>query len=356
MKRAVLVVVAILAVALLGFVVYLLTWPVPIEPEAWEAPVYDPTAWTPTGFTGGKRVTLPDGHGPEDIQVDEKGRVFGGLQDGRILRWDDPDAAPTELVNTGGRPLGLHMDAQGRLLVADAFEGLLRVDPDSGAIEVLATECGGRPLVFTDDLEVATDGTIWFSDASTQFTQPEWKMDILQNRPLGRLCSWDPTTGLVTEVVKDLYFANGIAVDPFGRFVLVNETDRYRVRKLWLEGERAGQVDVLIDNLPGFPDGISTGTDGTFWIALASPRNPIVDAASDKPWLRKLMVRLPDALQPAPEHTARAIGVDADGNVLHDLFDPEGTAIWMSTSVQEHDGRLYIGSLEDDGWASAKRP
>ncbi len=357
MKRPIVVALGLLAALFGALLGYLLTWPVPIAPEPWTAPRYDPAAWQPTGDLAGlERVALPAAHGPEDVEVDARGRVFAGLHDGTLLRWDDLTAPPTVLANTGGRPLGLHWDAQGRLLVADAFAGLLRVDPDSGAIEVLATRCGGLPLVFTDDLETAPDGTIWFSDASVRFPQSDWGLDIIENGPNGRLCAYDPQTGLVTEALDGLYFANGVAVSPGGDFLLIAETSRYRIRKLWISGPRAGEHAVLVDNLPGFPDGISTGTDDTYWIAIASPRNSVLDAAADKPWLRRLIVRLPDAVQPAPERTARAIGIDGEGRVKHDLFDPTGASLHVVTSVQERDGWLYLGSLVDDALARVRRP
>jgi len=335
---------------------YLLAWPVPIAPVAWEAPVFDPADWPGTGtLAHAEQGTIPDGHGPEDVEVDDRGRIYAGVADGRILRWEKPEGPPTVLAETGGRPLGLDWDGAGNLLVADAWKGLLAIDP-SGRIEVLATECGGTPLVFTDDVMAAADGTIWFSEASDGCRQPDWKLDLFESRPRGRLCAWEPATGMAREVLGDLYFANGVAVDPEQQFVLVNETSRYRVRKLWIAGPKSGTNEVLIDNLPGFPDGISTGTGGVFWIAIVSPRNSLLDGAADKPWLRSVMMRLPAFLQPAPERTARAIGIDAEGRVIHDLYDPEGRGIYVVTSVQERAGHLYLGSLVDDAWARVPVP
>lgn len=331
-----------------------------LDPESWTAPVPEPQRWSPTGNLADLvRTELPSGHGPEDLHIDLKDRVVAGLHDGRILRWPAGGGEAEVWLDTGGRPLGLHMDEQGRILVADAWKGLLRVTDRSNGhpeVDVLATECGGRPLVFTDDLETGPDGRIWFSDASVKFGQPDWKRDILENRPNGRLCVFDPRTGQTTEVVRDLYFANGVAVDPEGRFVLVNETSRYRVQKLWLTGPKAGQTEVVIDNLPGFPDGISTGSGGVFWIAIAGPRNGLVDALAGSPWLRRLVAGLPKAIQPKPKRSARTIGIDASGRVVHDLFDPAGAQFTVVTSVQEHRGHLYLGSLADTAWARVPRP
>ena len=337
-------------------VLYLFAWPVPIEPIAWEAPVFIPDVWKPTGsLATAERIELPSGHGPEDIEVDSEGRIYAGLDDGRILRWDAVDKEPVVFAETGGRPLGLDWDQSGRLLVADGVAGVLAIDVD-GKTEVLTTECGERPLGFADDLAAAADGTIWFSDASLRFGVREWKHDFFESKPNGRLCVWEPATKKTREALGNMYFPNGIAVDPGQEFVLVAESTRYRVQRVWIAGERTGEHDVIIDNLPGIPDGISTGSNGIFWIAIASPRDPSLDGMAGSPWLRKLLFRLPAFVHPAPKRTARIIGIDRDGKVVHDLFDPKGERIWVVTSVQERGGHLYLGSLADHAWARIPVP
>ncbi len=329
--------------------------PGPIDPEAWTPP---PDPGPPTASTLPEiTVARPaPADGAEDVEVDAEGRIYAGTQDGTIWRWASAEAEPEAFVRTGGRPLGLTRAPTGELLVADAFRGLLSVTPE-GRIEVLTTTCGDRPMVFTDDLEVTADGRIWFTDASQRFDQHHWKPDLVENRPTGRLCLYDPSRpGRAEEVLDGLAFANGVAIDPEGRFVLVAETARYRIRRYWLTGAHAGEADVLVDGLPGFPDGISQGTGGVFWIALASPRNAALDATAGLPLARKLIARLPEALGPKPARLTRVIGVDAEGRVVHDLVDPEGVAYTVVTSVEERGDRLLLGSLAEHAWASIARP
>lgn len=317
-----------------------------LDPIAFEAPPAEP--WEPTAMFGATRVPVP-GEGPEDVEVLSDGRVVVGVEGGQLLVWDGSDWE--ELANTGGRPLGMDLARDGTLIVADSVAGLLAVDSD-GAITVLTTECGGTPLVFTDDVELGPDGMIYFSDASTKWDQAHWEHDIVEARPHGRLCSYDPLSGEVVEMVSNLHFANGVAVDPGGEFLLVNETSRYRVLKVDLADN---STSVFLDDLPGFIDGISSDGD-RFWIAVASPRNGLVDRLSDNPRLRGSLLRIPAPLQPKPEATARVIAVNADGEVLHDLFDPGGRDIVVVTSVQVRGDRLYLGSLSDEAFAWAPAP
>lgn len=346
-----------LGLPLLGVLLYLAAWPVPVQPEAWTPPeaIAPSEQWPAVQWTPAVQVVpIADGYGPEDIDVDEQGRVYGGLHDGRILRWTPGDWAVEELANTGGRPLGLQFAQDGALLIADAHKGLLRLE--GSTLETLTTTCGGRPLVFTDDLDVAADGSIWFSDASERFGQPRWKYDILENKPNGRLCRYDPRTQQTEQILGGLYFANGVAIDPEQRYVLVNETSRYRVLRYWMSGPRAGTHEVIIDNLPGFPDGISTGSNGRFWLALAGPRDPIVDRLGPYPALRKAIVRLPELIQPAPQVSLQVIGMDGDGKVLHHAVMFEEAPFSVVTSVEEANGQLYLGSLSTAAFASLPTP
>jgi len=173
-------------------------------------------------------------------------------------------------------------------------------------------------------------------------------LDLLETKPYGRFMVYDPETKAVSVLMKDLYFANGVALSENEDFVLVNETWRYRVLKYWLKGEKAGSTEVFIDNLPGVPDGISSNRNGRFWLALASPRNAAVDAMHPKPFLKELSAKLPDWLKPKPIDHGFVLGLNEQGEVVSSLHDTTGDVIKMVTSVEEHEGYLYLGSLHND--------
>ena len=103
---------------------------------------------------------------------------------------------------------------------------------------------------------------------------------------------------------------------------MINETGEYRVIRYWLEGPRAGQSETLIDELPGFPDNITTGLEGRFWIALVSPTNRLLDSLSGMPFVRKMIQRLPAFVRPEAELYGHIIAVNAIGEVVENLHDP----------------------------------
>jgi hypothetical protein len=151
-------------------------------------------------------------------------------------------------------------------------------------------------------------------------------------------------------VARGLSFANGIALSADGHTLLVTETGRYRI---WKIDGRAGDLDVqrdspqarmLLGNLPGYPDNIMRGRDGRLWVGLFKPRNPAADSAADRPFLRKMLLRLPRFLLPLGAPYGHVFAIDQDGRVSDDLQDPSGA--YDTTGATETANRLYIHSLQ----------
>jgi sugar lactone lactonase YvrE len=196
---------------------------------------------------------------------------------------------------------------------------------------------------FCNNASVAPDGTIYFTDSSRRFGLEHFRADILEHSGTGRLLRRSPD-GRVEVLLDGLQFANGVALAPDGTWVAIAQTGAYSVTRLWVSGPQAGTTEELVPNLPGFPDNIAFGEDGLLWITLASPRNPLVDRLGPLPMLRKLVWALPEALQPAPEHTVWVLAVDTDGRLVHD-FQGEHDRFHMTTGVRQHGDSVYLGSL-----------
>lgn len=342
----------------LALVAYLCLWPVPIDPQAWQ-PSEDPGFTGPyvenTALAALERHGEDVGHGPEDVAIDRQGRVTVGFIDGRIVRFDS-DGPPETLAHTGGRPMGLAYAPNGDLIIADGSQGLLAMNANN-QLRVLSTQADGLPFRFTDDVDVAPDGTMYFTDASSKHgPETHGLADAIEHGPLGRLLRYEPDTGQTEVLMAGLHFANGVAVGPGEAYVLVNETMNYRVHRYWLKGPKAGTSEIFIDRLPGFPDGISSNGRGIYWLAIFAPRNDLLDKTAQWPFLRTVMYRLPDFLTPKAEPHAIVLGLNAQGEVVHNLQDASAEAYAPVTSVEEADGWLYLGSLTAAGYARIRVP
>ena len=343
MKRLILRSSIALVVVLL---IYLLTWPVPINPVAWSPPPAPELTgpYAPNSELTSIEKLKIEGFAPEDVAFDSQDRIYCGDDHGRIFRFQPDGTRPELFAETKGRPLGLIFDRDGNLIVADAINGLISIAPD-GKGTVLSNEADKVPFRCLNDLDIAADGIIYFTDASSKYPLTRLKDDLLEHQPNGRFLAYDPKTRQTRVLLNDLYFANGVAISPDQSFVLINDTGMYRVRRYWLTGSKQGQSDVFIDNLPGFPDGISSNGKDTFWLALVNRRDPGLDFLLPHPFLRKIVWRLPSFLQPNIKRYAFVLGLDTNGRVIHNLQDPSAQSFTQIANVVEHKGKLYFGTI-----------
>jgi sugar lactone lactonase YvrE len=284
--------------------------------------------------------------GAEDVVVADNGLIYTGTEEGSIFSVR-PDGSRVERIgHTGGRPLGIELLPDGRLLIADAHAGLLAMETATGALETLVDSFNGRRLLFCDNAAVAANGDIWFSDSSTRYGIEHWRHDFIQVTRTGRL--FCRRADGATELVLDgLAFANGVALAADGSYVAVAETAARTVVRLWLTGERAGQRELLCEDLPGYPDNIARGSDGLIWVTIASPRTSVIDLIQGSPGIvRRLASAIPERLQPQPQRTVRVMAFDDAGEVVHDISG-DASSFHMVTGVREHDGRLWLGSLHE---------
>jgi sugar lactone lactonase YvrE len=313
----------------------------PVDPVRWRPPPVDPLPPLPAAEL---TVVGVPGNAPEDVVVDADGNIWTGVDDGRIVRIP-PEGQPSVVANTGGRPLGLAVARDGRILVCDSPRGLLALDPASGELETLVEQVDGRRLQFCSNVTEVPDGTIYFTESTSAFTYAHFKGAVLEARPRGSLFRRDPD-GTVLTVLPGLYFANGVTPTPDGSALVVAETLGRRLSKFWLTGERAGTVTPLVVNLPGHPDNISTGADGRIWVAMVSPVNPAAEwLAPRSPALRKLLWKLPERLQPQIKPEVWAVAFDSDSGAPVAGVHTSHPSFGMVTGLVESDGRLWMGCI-----------
>lgn len=296
-----------------------------------------------------RRIDLP-GSAPEDVVVLPDGRIGTGLSDGRLLAVDAESGTVEVIADTAGRLLGLDVQADGSVVLCDHDRGLLLLGAGRQRASVLVDTVDGRPLHFASNAATASDGSVYFSSSSQRFTIDRWRADLIEHSGTGRLMRRNPD-GTVDVLRGGLQFANGVVLSPDETFVLVAETGAARISRLWLNGARAGEWDVFADDLPGYPDNMSVGSDGHVWVALASPRNSVLEALFKLPLrARKVLARAPERVGPAPEETLWALGIAFDGTVAREVR-LDDVDFSFATSVVERDGVLFFGTIAHDALA-----
>jgi len=264
-----------------------------------------------------------------------------------------------------GRPLGYHVVDNGRaLLVCDSLKGLLHVDLTTYQVSVLSNAVGTSLLNYVNDVDIASDGMVYFSSSTAGIvshnarvgfydTMRSYLFNLMRGDASGRLLRYDPTTHVTSELASGLFFANGVALSAAEDFVAVVETSQNRVMRHWLRGPKAGELEVLIEKLPGSPDGITRSSDGHFWLSLVAPLSPLPHLVGGTPlWVRTLISHvILSALPYVAEKWGCVVKVSAEGAVLEVLMDPSGEVVSTVSAVSEHAGRLYLGNLAGDSVA-----
>ena len=295
---------------------------------------------------------------PEDVILDRNDVLYAGSRHGDIIRFFPPDYERMEVfAHIGGQPLGMAFDKEDNLYVCIGGMGLYRIKPD-GTVEKATDETNrsiysvndDSRLRLADDLDITDDGLIFFSEATVRYEMDEWPVDGLEARGNGRIICYDTKTGTTHTALRGLKFPNGVAVASDGQSILFAETFGCSIKRYWFAGPRKGDVEIVMDNLPGYPDNINLASDGNYWLALVGMRSPSLDLAWKMPGFRRRMAkRVPVDEWLFPNiNTGCVVKFNEQGKILESFWDLKGLNHPMITSMREHRGYLYLGGIANN--------
>src|SRR5580692_1711774 len=180
-------------------------------------------------LVGAEAIGLDRVEGPEDVILDRQDRLYGSTRDGNIIRFSGERFETREVfAHIGGRPYGMQLDKDENLIVCVGGMGVYGVKPGGEVFKV--TDETGRTWTklnddsrvrMADDLDIAPDGKIYFSDCTTRYEASNYPLEIVEGRPNGRVLCYDPATGTTKKIIKSFYFPNGICVAHDARSVLI---------------------------------------------------------------------------------------------------------------------------------------
>jgi ribose transport system permease protein len=311
-------------------------------------------------------IGLGEVEAPEDVILDEADNLYCGSRHGEIIRFFAPDYKRREVyARIGGQPLGMTFDERNNLYVCVGGMGLYRVTPERKVEKVtdetnrtLWSVVDDSRLRLADDLDIAPDGRIFFSEATVRYEMHEWPTDSLEGRGNGRIICYDPRTDKTTTVLRNLIFPNGVVIASDQQSILFAESWNCSIKRFWFDGLKAGRVEFVIRDLPGYPDNINRASDGNYWLALMGMRCPAFDLAMRKPAFRRRMSKqLPGDEWLAPNiNTGCIVKFNEQGQILDVMWDEGGVNHPMITSMREHRGYLYIGGISNNRIGRLKLP
>ncbi|MFI5019762.1 MAG: SMP-30/gluconolactonase/LRE family protein, partial [Dongiales bacterium] len=306
-------------------------------------------------LSGAEAIGLGELEGPEDVVLDEQDHLYCGTRHGEIVRFLAPDYKRSEIfAHTGGFPLGLAFDRAGNLISCVGAMGLYSIARDGEVTKLSAETTRSWTSVVDDarlrdpnDCDVAPDGRIFFTDSTTRYDAHDWALDSIESRPTGRLLCYNPRSGKTSTLLDNYRYANGVCIAHDGQSLFFAESWACRVHRYWFDGPKAGQVECVIRDMPGYPDNINRASDGGYWMAWLGMRTPSFDLALRHPGMRKRMTRrLPQDDWLFPNiNTGGVVKFEENGRIREALGDLTGDAHPMVTSMREHKGYLYVGGI-----------
>lgn len=172
-----------------------------------------------------------------------------------------PGPGRSDFADVPGGPNGNTYDVQGRLYTCEFHSRRVTRTSKKGAVEVLASKFEGKRLNAPNDIVVRRDGHIYFTDPAFGDQQDHRELDffgVFHITPKGEL----------EAIAKWKTRPNGITLSPNGKILYVADSDARLIRAYDLDRSGAASNErVMIENIPGVPDGIRTDEKGNIWVA-----------------------------------------------------------------------------------------
>lgn len=170
-----------------------------------------------------------------------------------------------------------------------------------------------RVVEKADDLAISRDGQrIYFTEpydhaGATLGASVQSRNEILSLGQNAYLWKYDLKDGTASLVAGQYSYLDGLLLEYSGgdmeTSVLVDELSKSRLLRLHLAGPRAGTDEVVLEGLPGLPDGLDRDAQGRVWIALVAERSKLATWLHAHPFWKRLILYLPDRLLPLSKRT-----------------------------------------------------
>lgn len=283
----------------------------------------------------------------EDSAVDKDGNLFAGgynpqNETGVLFRVSPDKKIPEEWLKLKGHVAGMHFDSQNNLWACDPINGLLKISLEDKIEEIIVDRAEGNKFGLLNDLDIASDGTIYMTDSSLR-SPFQIRAELIEAKPTGRLIKRQPN-GEIKVLMNNLFWANGVLLSPQEDYLLVAEMGFYRIWKHWLKGDEAGKSEIWLDKMLGFPNGLSYSKQGNVLIGIIAMRSPLLDTLHPFAGIKRIFGSIPEWLQPKQSNHGLLLEYSPTAQLLRAWIDTQGSTVIEVSSAEFWNGQYVLGS------------
>jgi gluconolactonase len=200
--------------------------------------------------------------------------LWSDIPNNRMMRWLEDDGHVSVFRSPSHYSNGNTRDREGRLVTCE--HGARRVTRTelNGTITVLLDSFEGKRLNAPNDVVVAVDGGVWFTDPGygilSDYEGPKSEFEL----PV-RVYRIDPARGAATVVADDFVRPNGLAFSPDERKLYIVDSGithggPAHIRVFDVDGAELRNGKIFAEDFaPGLTDGIRIDVEGNVWASMA---------------------------------------------------------------------------------------
>ncbi len=204
--------------------------------------------------------------------------LFSDIPNNRIMRYSEDDGHLSVYRQPSMNSNGNTIDREGRLLTCEHSGRRITRTELNGSLTVIADKYQGKKLNAPNDLVVASNGTIWFTDPGYGIKGDYEGLKEPFEQDKRNVFRVDPKSGDIKVVADDFVMPNGIALSPDEKKLYVIDTGLtegegnpawIRVFDIDADAGKLSNGKVFAkDFAPGFTDGMRVDTDGNVWCSM----------------------------------------------------------------------------------------
>ncbi len=198
--------------------------------------------------------------------------LFSDIPNNRIMRWLEEDGHLSVFRTPSNYSNGNTRDRQGRLVTCEHDARRVTRTEHDGNITVLLDRYENKPLNAPNDVVVASDGAVWFTDPGYGIDGPYEGHKAQAELPTN-VYRLDPVTGAATVVAGDFVRPNGLCFSPDESLLYIVDSGvshggPAHIRVFRVDGARLSNGRVFADFKPSMTDGIRCDVDGNVWCSI----------------------------------------------------------------------------------------